>query len=131
MDLNLVEVLRERPLIALVGATNDAAKFGNIILKDLLRKNYSVVPINPRATTVEGITAYPSLTAARENHDLGLVVYVVPPKLTLASLAEAKELGLNRVWVQPGAGDEQVREYLESNDFAYLMNACVMVQAAS
>ncbi|HNL70084.1 MAG TPA: CoA-binding protein, partial [Leptospiraceae bacterium] len=57
-----------------------------------------------------------------------LVVYVIPPKLTLESLAQARELGMKKVWVQPGAGDEAVREYLDANSFEYLMDACVMVE---
>ena len=129
MDLNLVELLRRQPAIALVGATNDRSKFGNIILRDLVSKNFQVIPINPRAQAVEEIPAFPNLTAARAVREIGLVVYVVPPKLTLQSLEEAGSLGMKRVWVQPGAGDESVRRYLEDHQFEYLMDACVMVEA--
>lgn len=129
MDLDLVKYLRSKPLIALVGATNDKAKFGNIILRDMTRKGFQIVPINPRATAVEGIEAFPDLRSAKKKHDISLVVYVIPPSLTLNSLKEAGELGLKKIWVQPGAGDESVREYLEKNNFEFLMDACVMVEA--
>lgn len=130
MDLDLVALLRTRPTIALVGATNDRTKFGNIILRDLLSKGFLVKPVNPRAKAVEDIPAFADLSAAAAAGDIGLVVYVVPPKFTLESLEEAKRLGLKRVWVQPGAGDEGVRQYLEQNQFEYLINACVMVEAS-
>ena len=129
MDLNLVQLLRQQPIIALVGATNDRAKFGNIILRDLVSKNFHVIPVNPRARAVEEIPAFPDLASALEENLIGLVVYVVPPKLTRVSLEEAARLGLKQVWVQPGAGDEAVREYLEEHRFEYLMDACVMVEA--
>ena len=130
MNWDLASYLREKnPVMALVGATNQGHKFGNIILRDMRAKGYTVVPVNPRATTVEDLKAYPDLVAAKAEHELGLVVYVVPPKLTLQSLEQAQELGLKQVWVQPGAGDETVRGYLEDNKFDYLMNACVMVEA--
>ena len=34
--------------IALVGASNDPAKFGNRIFRDLVAKGYAVWPVNPR-----------------------------------------------------------------------------------
>lgn len=126
---DLVKHLNTNPVIALVGATNDSTKFGNIILRDLLRKGYTVRPVNPKATAVEGIPAFKDLASAAAVGEIGLVVYVVPPKLTRQSLEEALKLSLKKVWVQPGAGNEEVREFLDSNGFQYLMDACVMVEA--
>lgn len=127
MNLDLVEFLRTEPVIAIVGATNDSSKYSNIIMRDLLAKGFKVLPINPRAKEVLGVPAYPDLkTALKENP--GLVVYVVPPKITLESLKEALKLNLKKVWIQPGAGDEAVREFLDENGFEYLLNACVMME---
>lgn len=128
MELDLVSHLRSNPGIALVGATNDSTKYGNIIFRDLRKKNYTVYPVNPRATTVEGEAAYKNLESLIAEKSVGLVVYVIPPKLTLEGLKIAESLGLKKVWVQPGAGDETVRAYLDEHGFEYLMDACVMVQ---
>ncbi|MBR30139.1 MAG: CoA-binding protein [Spirochaetaceae bacterium] len=128
MELDLVSYLKEGPRMALVGATNNSTKFGNIIFRDMVSKGYQVIPVNPRATTVNDVQAYPDLSAATRDHDIGLVVYVVPPKHTLESLKEARQLGLQKVWVQPGAGNQDVRSYLDENGFEYLMDACVMVE---
>jgi len=129
MNFDLVAYLKTKPVIAIVGATNDTRKYGNIICKDLLKKGFTIVPINPRATTVENIPAFPDLTTALEQFPLGLVVYVIPPSLTLKSLIEANGVNLKKVWIQPGAGDEAVRRYLDENSFEYLMDACVMVES--
>lgn len=128
MELDLVSHLRSNPGIALVGATNDSTKYGNIIFRDLRKKNYTVYPVNPRATTVEGEAAFKSLESLVAEKSVGLVVYVIPPKLTLEGLKVAESLGLKKVWVQPGAGDDTVRSYLDEHGFEYLMDACVMVQ---
>lgn len=126
---DLVQHLNTNPVIALVGATNHSTKYGNIILKDLLRKGYTVRPVNPRATAVEGQPAFADLKAALAAGPVGLVVYVIPPKLTLQSLQEALALSLKKVWIQPGAGNEDVRAFLDTNGFEYLMDACVMVES--
>lgn len=128
MEFDLVSYLRSNPGIALVGATNDSTKYGNIIFRDLKNKNYTVYPVNPRATTVEGEAAYKNLESLVAEKSVGLVVFVVPPKLTLEGLKMAESLNLKKVWVQPGAGDETVRAYLHEHGFEYLMDACVMVQ---
>lgn len=130
MQLKLTEYLNSRPIIALVGATNDSSKYGNIIFRDMVRKNFDIVPINHKAKSVNGIPAFPDLISAANQKKIGLIVYVIPPSLTLKSLEEANSLGLKKVWIQPGAGDEQVREFLENNQFEFLMDACVMVESA-
>lgn len=129
MHLNLTEFLKTGPVIALVGASNNKSKFGNIILRDLIQKKFEVIPVNSRDTKIEGLISYPDLSEAGKSRNIELVVYVVPPSVTLKSLEEAHALGLKKVWIQPGAGDERVREFLDENDFEYLMNACVMVEA--
>ena len=129
MKFDLIQFLKTKPTIAVVGATNDSRKYGNIIMKDLISRGFTALPVNPRATTVEGIRAYPDLERANSHLRTDLIVYVVPPAITLESLKEAEKLNIKNVWVQPGAGDESVKVYLERENFNYLMNACVMMEA--
>lgn len=128
-SLNLVEYLKKNPTIALVGATNDKSKYGNIILHDLINKGYKVFPINPRATTIDGHKAYKSLEDLLQEQKIDLVVFVVPPKITLEILKDCLRLNIKNVWIQPGAGDEEVRNFLKEHGFEYLMDACVMVMS--
>ncbi|GIX43060.1 MAG: CoA-binding protein [Leptospiraceae bacterium] len=128
-QLNLVEYLKQNPTIALVGATNDKSKYGNIIFHDLLNKGYTIYPVNPKATTIDGHKAYKNLEELLKEHQIDLVVFVVPPKITYDILQEALRLNLKKVWIQPGAGNEEVREFLEKHQFDYLMDACVMVMS--
>ena len=129
MQFDLVSFLKTKPVIAVIGATNDKNKYGNIIMRDLAGKGFTAIPINPRADAVEGVHAYPDLSSAVKSNKIDLLVYVVPPPITLRSLEEAEKLNLKKVWIQPGAGDEKVKNFLERENFNYLMNACVMVEA--
>jgi predicted CoA-binding protein len=128
-QLNLVEYLKQNPTIALIGATNDKSKYGNIIFHDLLNKGYTVYPVNAKATTIDGYKAYKSLEELTKEHQVDLVVFVVPPKITYQILQDALNLNLKKVWIQPGAGNEEIREFLEKHQFDYLMDACVMVMS--
>jgi len=115
------------PLVAIVGATDNPHKYGSVIYRDLKAKGYRVVPVNPHRATVAGDDAFPTLAALPAAPDV--VNFVVPPDQTLAVLREAKELGYTTVWVQPGASSPAVEDYLVEGGFAYLANACIMVQA--
>lgn len=113
--------------IALVGATDDLRKFGSSIYRDLKRKGYRVYPVNPQRATVDGDPAYPSLADLPAPPDL--VNLVVPPAATLATLRECLRLGLTKVWLQPGAEDTEVLEFLDAHGFDYLAQACIMVKS--
>ena len=113
--------------VAIVGATDNPAKYGNVIYKDLKRKGFTVYAVNPRRDEIDGDPAYRSL------QDLPLeptiVNIVVPAEVTLEVLKQCKDLGLLNVWVQPGAESAEVLAFLQENSFNYLANACIMVQS--
>lgn len=126
---SLVKYFRTMPPVALVGASNDSTKYGNIIFKDLKSKGYTIYPVNPKATSVEGVTAIHSLAEIKEKTDVELLIYVIPPKMTLESLQIAKDLGYKKVWLQPGAADAAVAEFLDTYNLQYIIGACVMVES--
>ncbi len=115
------------PVIAVVGANDNPAKYGSVIYRDLKAKGYRVYPVNPGRETVDGDKAYATLADLPEKPDI--VNFVVPPPRTLRILDQAEELGITTIWVQPGAEDDAVLERLESGNFRYLANACIMVRA--
>ncbi|HRP68294.1 MAG TPA: CoA-binding protein [Turneriella sp.] len=126
---SLVKYFRTMPPVALIGASNDSTKYGNIIFRDLKSKGFTIYPVNPKATSIEGVPALHTLAELKEKTSVELLIYVIPPQLTLDSLKEAKELGYKKVWLQPGAADAGVAEFLDTNDFQYIIGACVMVES--
>ncbi len=92
---------------AVVGASNERSKFGNKVLR-CYRQNEKapVFPIHPRASEIEGLTAYPSLGAAPE--PVRAVSIITPPAITLQVVEEAAQLGIEHLWMQPGAESRAV-----------------------
>jgi acyl-CoA synthetase (NDP forming) len=62
--------------VAIVGASDDLAKWGGSALRNLLDGGYigRVYPVNPRAEEIFGLKAYPSVEDLPEPVDLALVV---------------------------------------------------------
>ena len=113
--------------VAVVGATERATKYGNIIYRDLKEKGFTVFAVNPYRETVDGDPCWHSLADLPERPTI--VDIVVPPARTLGVLQECVDLGLRNVWIQPGAADAAVRDFVAANDFDALVDACIMVRA--
>ncbi|RLC76791.1 MAG: CoA-binding protein, partial [Chloroflexi bacterium] len=90
---------------AIVGASHDPAKYGNKIARDLHDAGYIVYPINPKEGEIEELKVYASLADLPEKPDV--VDIVVPPALTEKVVRQVHELGLPRVWMQPGSESEE------------------------
>jgi predicted CoA-binding protein len=113
--------------VALVGATDNKSKYGNIIYRDLRRKGFKVFAVNPGRESVEGDPCWASLADLPEKPTI--VNIVVPPQRTLRVLDDCEELGLDNIWIQPGAADAAVRKAVVDKGFNALIDACIMVMA--
>ena len=109
---------------AVVGASGDRSKFGNITFRELKRRGKQVYPVNRRATEVEGETCYPSLSALPEVVDRVLIV--VPPSQGEAVVKEAAEAGVYGVWFQPGAESEAALEYCRAHGLEAISGHCIL-----
>lgn len=114
--------------IAVVGATDDPAKYGYRIYRNLKAKGFKVYPVNPTRDVVDGDRTY---AKASDIPDPPTIVdIVVPPRRTLRVLTDCLEAGLMNVWVQPGAENPEVLAFLEENGFNYQAGGpCIMVES--
>ena len=111
--------------IAVVGASTNPEKYGNIIVNNLKSKGYTVFPVNPKAQEIAGLRVYPSL--AEVPRPVDLVNVVTPPPVSLKVLEEADRLGFPLIWFQEGSFDDKVLELLEKTRIEGIVEACIMV----
>ena len=110
---------------AVVGASDDRSKFGNITFRKLKQHGKKVYPVNKNAPQVEGEPAYPSLADIPETVDRVLIV--VPPKQGETVVREADEAGIDSVWFQPGAESVAALAYCESHGMTAIAGRCILV----
>lgn len=114
-----------RRVWAVVGASQDRHKFGNRVFRSLRDSGYVVYPVNPNVDHVEGAPAYATLADLPETPEV--VDLVVPPAVTEQIVRDAHELGLKRIWMQPGAESEAAIAYCQEHDMQVIYDACAMV----
>lgn len=90
--------------VAVVGASEDPAKYGHKAVKAYQRAGWDVVAIHPTAKTIAGARAYPRLTAAPQ--PIHRVTLYLPPALGLTILEDVAAVGPEEFFVNPGADSD-------------------------
>jgi len=124
----VAEFLRAKRL-AVAGVSRDVRKTANAIYRKLRASGYEVVPINPSATQVEGVTCYPDLGAVPGRVD-GLVV-ATRPQVAIDLVRQCATHGVGRVWLHRSFGTgsvsgEAVRE-CESRGVRCIVGGCPLM----
>ncbi|MDD5039128.1 MAG: CoA-binding protein [Dehalococcoidales bacterium] len=121
----LIEEFMSQKRFAVVGATDNLQKYGNQIVKNLKSRGYEVYPVNPKLKEVEGLACYSSITDIPVKVDV--VDFVVPPQATETILKQCQEMGLSRIWLQPGSESEAAIAFCHENKLKVVHSVCVMM----
>lgn len=103
------------PSFAVVGASKDQTKVGNRILRWYQTRDFDVTPVHFKEPELEGIKCITDISELPSPKTTALSI-ITPPKITLSVLQKAKELDVPSLWIQPGAEDQAVLEYIKEND---------------
>ena len=93
-------------IVAVIGASNDRSKFGNRAVRAFQRQGYTVFPINPNASEVEGLKAYASVLDVPGPIDMATLY--VPPHIGEELIGELARKQIPEVWVNPGAESDEL-----------------------
>ncbi|KAJ7605622.1 NAD-P-binding protein [Mycena polygramma] len=110
-----MELFLSAPSFAVVGASDDDTRFGTIVFKTMLDKGLDVVPINPFVPESQGVPCLRTLAEIVDPSRTSISV-VTQPSVTLQILQQASALGIFAVWLQPGAEDEAVLQFIANSN---------------
>jgi len=92
--------------VAIIGASNDRAKFGNKAVRAFRQQGYAVYPVNPGETEIEGLPAFKSIRDVPVRPEM-CSVYLPPPVL-LKVLPDIAAKGCDELWLNPGTESDEV-----------------------
>ena len=87
--------------VAVIGASANPRKFGNRAVRAFQRQGYTVVPINPNGTRIEGLKTYASVLEFPDAIDIA--TFYVPPETGERVMREVAKKQIPEVWLNPGA----------------------------
>ncbi len=124
---NLIkDFLKPKNIFAVVGVSTNPHKYGYKVYMDLLKAGYQVYPVHPAGGFVNGHKRYVDLASLPCQPDV--VSVVVPPKISLQIIKECKQLGINKVWLQPGSESQAVMNYCHQHQIKVLSGLCIMLE---
>lgn len=123
-DLLLRSILEKSRSIAVVGASPDPQRPSHRVMEYLLAAGYTVYPVTPKAETVLGRKAYPSLADLPERPDI-VDVFRDPahvPEIAGGAVAA----GAKVLWLQEGVISPEGMQIARQGGLTAVMNHCIM-----
>lgn len=92
--------------VAIIGASNDRRKFGNKAVRAFQQQGYTVYPVNPNETEIEGLPTYKSILDVPGRPDM--VSVYLPPTVLVKLLPDIATKGCDELWLNPGTESDDV-----------------------
>lgn len=123
------EVLLANRHIAVVGFSKNPSKSAHSVPRAMRGRGWNVIPVNPSATEILGMTAYPDLRSVPDPYT---VVNIFRPSAAVPAIVDAA-LGDGRatvIWMQLGIVNEEAAAEARTAGLIVVQNRCMMLDAA-
>jgi len=112
--------------IAVVGMTPDPSRAGNYVPAFLRSRGRELVPVTPTHAQVDGLQAYPSLSAVPGPIDVVLVFR--RPEFCAQIAEDAAAVHAGGLWLQSGIYNEEAKRIAEADGMEFVQGRCMMVE---
>lgn len=113
------------PVAVVLGASSNRSKFGNKAVRAFLQKQWTVIPVNPRESMIEGIPCVADLDSVPRQPDV-LSLYL-PPSVVEGMADAIGRLAPAEVWLNPGTRSPRVTEALVRHGLE-LVPECTLIR---
>jgi predicted CoA-binding protein len=110
--------------VAVLGASADRSKFGNKAVRAFRAQGFSVYPVNPKETEIEGLPCFASIAEVPVRPQR--VSVYLPPPVVLKALPDIAAKGCDELWLNPGTESEEVLAAAEKLGL-HVVQACSIV----
>lgn len=119
-------ILNECRVIAIVGMSSDKQKASYFVASYMRSAGYTIIPVNPNARTILGLTCYPSLADVPRQIDL--VDIFRPAQDCPAIVEQAITCKAKAVWMQLKVVNLQAAERARAAGLLTVMDRCVKME---
>ena len=109
---------------AVVGVSRNEKKFGNYVYRELKAKGLKLIPVHNQMTSFDGDVCYSSLNTTS---DISAVISVVGKEKTFDVLRDAKEAGINKVWIQNNTETPESLAFAKENNMDVITGECILM----
>lgn len=126
------ELLEGSKTVAMIGASANPLRPSYTVFSYLRTMTpFDVMPINPTLKAIDGVQAYPSLTAYAQEHGAPDIVDVFrKPSEVVEVVREAIAVGAKCIWFQYGIINEEAIRMADEAGLAVVVDRCIKVEWA-
>lgn len=118
-------ILLENKTIAVVGMSTKPGRPSQDVPLYLQAHGYKIIPVNPKASEIAGIKAFPDLLSIPEKVDL--VEVFMRPEQVPPVVEDAIKIGAKVVWMQEGIVNEAAADRAEEAGLIAVQDMCMRV----
>ena len=119
------EILMKAKTIAVVGASNKPLRDSRRIMEYLKRVGYTVIPVNPAYTEINGEKCYPNLSSIGKPIDI-VDVFRNPDHVD-GIVTEAIAVNAETIWFQLGVVNRSAAQKAEAAGLQVVMDHCIAI----
>ena len=126
------DLLARSKTVAMVGASANPLRPSYTVFSYVRTQGrFTVTPINPTITAIDGVKAYPSLAAfAAENGPPDIVDVFRKPSEVVELAREAIEAGAKAIWFQYGVVNQEAIDIADRAGLDVVVDRCLKVESA-
>ncbi|MGA7571701.1 MAG: CoA-binding protein [Candidatus Aquilonibacter sp.] len=126
------DLLERSKTVAVVGASNNPMRPSYTVFSYLrTQHHFAIAAINPTIAEIDGVPAYPSLTAyAQANGAPDIVDVFRKPSEVTALVQEAIAVGAKAIWFQYGVINEEAIALADKAGLDVVVDRCMKVESA-
>lgn len=126
------ELLARSLSIAMIGASNNPLRPSYTVFSYLrTQSDFAIAPINPTIESIDGVAAFPSLTAYAEKHGPPDLVDVFrKPSELVPVVREAIAVGAKAIWFQYGVVNDEAIRLADEAGMDVVVDRCIKVEHA-
>ena len=126
------DIMRSAKTIAVVGLSDQASRPSHDVANQLMRRGYTIIPVNPRLKEWHGIPAFRYVSEIPSNVEIDIVDIFRRSEATPDTVRDIlKRTPKPRcIWLQSGIINAEARQLTEAAGILYIEDECTAVIAA-
>jgi uncharacterized protein len=123
----LIDNFYKEKKIAIAGVSRNPKKFGYQVFNELVKKGYEILPINPKASSINDISCYPEIDSLPAGVESLLIL--TPKDQTDDILRKAINKGIKNIWVQQMSETSDTLKIAEEYQKEIIHHKCIFMFA--
>jgi len=133
--VNLEAILQAAGTVAIIGCSDNPHRASNHAARSLVDAGYSVIPVNPKYRTVNGIACLSDFEEIPSEETIDIVNIFRNSSATLAVVQAVIDRAVRTghkpvIWTQLGVSSEEAQRTAADAGLTYVRDRCIMVELA-